>query len=116
MNAAPPVLNYQTRAVIIVIAISLVVRTVLAAVMGFSFDETYNIVVARELALSYYDHPPAIMWLIAAAANLSGSEDHLVIRLPTLLLSSAQNWLLYRLTALMLDEWAGLFAVIALCL
>ena len=116
MNAAPPVLNYQTRAVIIVIAISLVVRTVLAAVMGFSFDETYNIVVAREFALSYYDHPPAIMWLIAAVAKLSGSEDHLVIRLPTLLLFSAQNWLLYRLTALMLDEWAGLFAVIALCL
>jgi hypothetical protein len=55
MNAAPPVLNYQTRAIIIVIAISLVVRTVLAAVMGFSFDETYNIVVAREFALSYYD-------------------------------------------------------------
>jgi 4-amino-4-deoxy-L-arabinose transferase-like glycosyltransferase len=116
MNADPVVLEYQTRAVIFVIAVSLVVRALLAAVMGFSFDETYNVVVARQLALSYYDHPPATMWLIAAAAHLTGSEDHLIIRLPTLLLSSAQNWLLYRLTALVFDEWAGLFAVIALSL
>ncbi len=115
-NAVPAALNRQTRAVICVIAISLVARTALAAVMGFSYDETYEIVVARKLALSYQDHPPAIMWLIAAAANLTGSEGHLIVRLPTLLLLSAQNWLLYRLTALIFDERAGLFAVIALCI
>jgi 4-amino-4-deoxy-L-arabinose transferase-like glycosyltransferase len=73
-------------------------------------------VVARRLALAYYDHPPAIMWLIHAAVALAGSEDHLIVRLPTLLLFSAQNWLLYRLTARLFDRSAGLFAVIALSL
>lgn len=114
LHAVPPA--HQTRTVISVIAISLVARAALAAVMGFSYDETYEVVVARKLALSYQDHPPAIMWLIAAAAHLTGSEGHLIVRLPTLLLLSAQSWLLYRLTALVFDAWAGLFAVMAVSL
>src|SRR5580704_380946 len=116
MSKGLAALDYPTRAVIGLIAVSLAVRAALAAVMGFSYAETYEVVVARKLALSYRDHPPAIMWLIAAMANLTGSEDHLIVRLPTLLLSAAQNWLLYRLTALVFDNWAGLFAVMALCL
>jgi len=116
MNRARAVLNYPTCATVFVIVISLVVRAALAAVMGFSIDETYDVVMARHPALSYHDHPPAIMWLIAAAAKLTGSENHLIVRLPTLILSAAQLWLLYRLTAIAFDKWAGVFAVVTLCL
>ena len=86
MDALPSALSCETQAVLAVIAVSLLVRIALACVMGFSFDETYDIVVARKLALAYYDHPPAIMWLIHAVVALTGSEDHLIVRLPTLLL------------------------------
>src|SRR5689334_1381500 len=79
MNAMPAVLDSETRAVI---AVSFVTRAALAAVMGFSFDETYDVVVARKLALSYYDHPPAIMWLIAAVVKITGGENHLIVHLP----------------------------------
>ena len=102
--------------VILVIALALGAHAVLGAVIGFSFDESYDVVAARQFALSYHDHPPAIMWLIAAAAKLTGSENHLILRLPTLILSAAQTWLLYRLTSLMFDKWAGVFAVLAQCL
>jgi 4-amino-4-deoxy-L-arabinose transferase-like glycosyltransferase len=116
MKGMPAALNDPTRAAIGVIVISLLVRAALAAVMGFSFDETYDVVMARTFELSYQDHPPAIMWLIAAAVKLTGSESHLIVRLPTLLLFSTQNWLIYRLTTLVFDRWAGFFAVVALCL
>jgi hypothetical protein len=102
--------------VILVIGLAFAGRAVLGSVIGFTIDESYDVVMARQLALSYHDHPPAIMWLIAAAAKLTGSESHLIVRLPTLLLSGVQTWLLYRLTALMFDKWAGVFAVVALCL
>jgi hypothetical protein len=116
VDTLPSALACETQAVIAVIVVSFLARLALAAVLGFSFDETYDVVVARRLALAYYDHPPAIMWLIHAAVALTGSEDHLIVRLPTLLLFSAQNWLLYRLTAHLFDRSAGLFAVIALSL
>jgi 4-amino-4-deoxy-L-arabinose transferase-like glycosyltransferase len=102
--------------VILAIALAFAAHAVLGAVIGFSFDESYDVVAARQFALSYHDHPPATMWLIAAAAKLTGGESHLILRLPTLLLSAAQTWLLYRLTSLMFNKWAGVFAVLAQCL
>ncbi len=101
---------------VLVIAAAAAAHAGFVSMTGFSIDETYDVVMARHLALSYQDHPPAIMWLIAAAVHLFGSENHFVVRLPTLLLAAAQSWLVYRLTALAFDKWAGLFAVIALAL
>lgn len=103
-------------AVLLILGVAAAAHAGFVSVMGFSIDETYDTVVARSLALSYQDHPPAIMWLIAAAVHLFGSENHFVVRLPTLVIGVAQGWLLYRLTALAFDKRAGLFAVIALAL
>jgi 4-amino-4-deoxy-L-arabinose transferase-like glycosyltransferase len=102
--------------VVLVIALMFAVHTIIATVIGLSIDETYDAVMARQLALSYHDHPPAIMWLIAAATRLTGNESDFIVRLPTLILAAAQAWLLYRLTALVFEKWAGLFAVVALSL
>jgi hypothetical protein len=104
------------RAVLLIIVAAAAAHAGFVSVMGFSIDETYDVVMARSLALSYQDHPPAIMWLVAAAAHLFGGETHFVVRLPTLILAAAQTWLLYRLTVLAFDKWAGLFAIIALAL
>lgn len=103
------------RLAILAIVLALALHLLLGVTVGFSIDETYDVVMARQPALSYHDHPPAMMWLIAAAVKLAGSESHLIVRLPTLILSAAQTWLLYRLTAFAFDRWAGVFAVVALC-
>lgn len=102
--------------VVLIIAAAAAAHAGFVSVMGFSIDESYDVVMARHLTLSYQDHPPAIMWLIAAAVHLFGRESHFVARLPTLILAAAQSWLVYRLTALAFDKWAGLFAVVALVL
>jgi 4-amino-4-deoxy-L-arabinose transferase-like glycosyltransferase len=103
-------------AVLLILAVAAAAHAGFVSVMGFSIDENYDVVMARHLALSYQDHPPAIMWLIAAAVHLFGTENHFVVRLPTLIIAAAQSWLLYRLTALAFDKRAGLFAIIALVL
>ena len=82
--------------------------------VGFSFDESYDVVAARSVALGYLDHPPLAMWLIAGAVRLFGSEAGLVVRLPTLLLFAGTTWFVYRLTRLLFTPRAARVAALAL--
>ena len=104
----------ETRALWTFIAVAALIRFGLAAIFGLGYDETYDTVVARSLELSYYDHPPAAMWLIWASTHLLGSEAPFVVRLPTLLLFSAQNLILYLLTKRLFSARAGLYAAAAI--
>lgn len=49
------------------------VRAVLSAMVPLLPDETYYWDWSRHLAAGYYDHPPAIAWLIAIGTGLAGS-------------------------------------------
>jgi 4-amino-4-deoxy-L-arabinose transferase-like glycosyltransferase len=104
----------STTTVLIIIVVAFVLRAVVATIMGFSFDETYHVVMSRQPALGYSDHPPVTMWLISAATWLAGNEAHLVVRLPTLLLFAGTSWFIYRLTEFLFDSRAGLYALILL--
>ena len=101
-------------AVAVVVVTSLVLRAGLAAITGFSFDESYDVVAARTVALGYFDHPPLAMWLIASAVWIFGSEANLVVRLPTLLLFAGTTFFVYRLTRLLFTPAAAVVAVLAL--
>ena len=50
----------------------LVLRAVLAALLPLSADEAYYWLWSRHLAAGYFDHPPAIAWLIRAGTSLFG--------------------------------------------
>src|SRR5947207_11165445 len=104
----------STPAVLAIIVTSFALRAGLAAITGFSFDESYDVVAARSLALGYFDHPPLAMWLIAGAVHLFGSEASLVVRLPTLLLFAGTTWFVYRLTLLLFTPAAAVIAAITL--
>ncbi|MBP6583237.1 MAG: hypothetical protein KA204_07210, partial [Chromatiaceae bacterium] len=52
------------RAVLALIGAFLVLRLILAATLGLGVDETYTLANARDLSLSYFDHPPLHYWLI----------------------------------------------------
>ena len=88
-----------------------VCRLVLAAVLGFSVDESYSIANARDLNLSYFDHPPLYYWIAHAFMPLLG-EGH-ALRLPTIVLFAGSTWLLYRLTRRLFGAWAGVWAILA---
>jgi 4-amino-4-deoxy-L-arabinose transferase-like glycosyltransferase len=102
--------------VVLVLVIGTTLRFVLAATIGLGVDESYAVVVARKLSLSYFDHPPLSFWMASMAARLGGSESALVVRLPFILLFAGTTWILYRLAARLFGAWAGAYAALLLSL
>ncbi len=98
------------RIVLLIIAISLLLRLTGAALLGLGVDESYAIAVSRVPSLSFFDHPPLGFLLGRWAADLSGSEAGLIVRAPYLLLSSGSIWLLYALSAKLFTPRAGTWA------
>jgi hypothetical protein len=90
----------------------LAVRLILAATLGFTVDESYTIANARDLSLSYFDHPPLHYWIVHAFMPVLG-EGH-AARLPFIVLFAGSSWLLYLLTRRLFGAWAGPWAVLAL--
>jgi 4-amino-4-deoxy-L-arabinose transferase-like glycosyltransferase len=101
-------------AVLLLIAISGLLRIALAACLGLSVDESYTVAVGRQFALSYFDHPPLHIWLVEGWARLIGSEETVVVRLPFIALFAGSTWLMYRLAASAFGERAGFWAALAL--
>jgi hypothetical protein len=99
-------------AVLALIAAFLAFRIVLAATLGFAVDESYTIANARDLSLSYFDHPPLHYWIAHAFMPVLG--DGHALRLPFIVLFAGSSWLLYRLTERLFSAWAGVWAVLAL--
>ena len=100
------------REVLVIIAVFTALRLVLAAAIGLGIDEAYSVSSARELALSYYDHPPLQYWIAHFFLPLLG--DGRAARLPFIALFAASSWLLYRLTQVLFGARAGVIAVLAL--
>ena len=94
-----------------VIAVATALRLIVAALLPLGVDESYAVVVSRQLSLSYFDHPPAVFWISHAAASLGG-ESPLAQRWPFVLLFALTCWMLYRLTERLFDARAGLWTVI----
>ena len=63
-----------TRAVLLIIAASSIVRILVAAAVGLCIDESYIVGVSRQFALSYFDHPPLHIWLVGGWAKLIGDD------------------------------------------
>jgi len=66
-----------------VVAGAAVLRLVLAALVPLVPDEVYYWEWSRHLAAGYFDHPPAIAWLIRAGTLVAG-DTRLGVRLPAL--------------------------------
>ncbi|MBV8473310.1 MAG: glycosyltransferase family 39 protein [Hyphomicrobiales bacterium] len=101
-----------TRLALALIAAFALAHFVVAATLGEGFDESYTIVIARRLELSYFDHPPLHQW-IAHFASLAFGEG-VGSRLPFVVLFAATGWLLFALTRRLFDARAGIVALVAL--
>ncbi|HET7565854.1 MAG TPA: glycosyltransferase family 39 protein [Gemmatimonadaceae bacterium] len=113
-SARQPALDRPVRVVLPIIAVGLIARIVLAAVIGLGVDESYAVSVARDASLSYFDHPPLSFWIAGAVAHLAGNEHRVVVRLPFILLFAGTTWLMFRLGARLFGEWAGVYAALLL--
>ncbi len=96
-DAAP-----MRRMVAAIVLLSLL-RLVLGAVLPLSFDEAYYWLWSRHLALSYFDHPPAIAYAIRLGTLVFG-DTSIGVRAVPLALSLVASWAVWRSAALLLGE------------
>jgi len=85
------------------IAALLVLRFIAAALLPLSADEAYYWLWSRHLAAGYYDHPPAIAFVIRLGTIVMG-DTPLGVRFGTLLLSLAASGLVWRSAGLWLED------------
>ena len=102
------------RWLVLLIAVTLIARIVLATTVGLGIDESYTVATSRVWALSTYDHPPMAWWLAGGAAKLFGTETPLAVRFPFILLCVASTWLIYDAGRFLFSPRAGLFAAVSL--
>ena len=73
----------------------------------FYSDETYYWIWSKKLALSYFDHPPMVAYMIKATTLFGDSAMEIRLSAPLLMAGSA--YLLYRLAKTMFDERVALY-------
>jgi 4-amino-4-deoxy-L-arabinose transferase-like glycosyltransferase len=73
----------------------LLVRAAMAAFLPLSADEAYYWLWSRHLAAGYYDHPPAIAFLIRIGTLLFGDSEF-GVRFCGVLLSIATSWFIWQ--------------------
>ncbi len=74
-----------------------------AALLPLSGDEAYYWLWSKRLAAGYYDHPPAIAFLIRAGTMLFG-DTSLGVRLFPVLMSLPASWFVWRAALTQLDD------------
>jgi 4-amino-4-deoxy-L-arabinose transferase-like glycosyltransferase len=87
----------------IIIAVLLAWRIVMAAVLPLSADEAYYLLWSHHLQAGYFDHPPAIAFLIRAGTILFG-DTPLGVRAIGLPLSLLATWFVWRTAGLLLKD------------
>ncbi len=85
-------------------------RTAIAVTTGLTDDEAYYRLWTLAPALSFLDHPPMVAWLMSAGRFLAG-DTVLGLRLPSLLISLAGPFLLWRTAILLFDRQTAIAAV-----
>jgi 4-amino-4-deoxy-L-arabinose transferase-like glycosyltransferase len=103
----------EQRAAFWSVAALILLRLVMAAVLPLSADEAYYWLWSKHLAAGYYDHPPAIAFVIRAGTWLLGDTE-LGVRLGGVLLSILATWFVWRTGQLILkdDRRAALAALL----
>ena len=93
----------QSRRFLIAIAALTVLRAVAAAVLPLSADEAYYWLWSRHLSAGYFDHPPAIAFVIRAGTLFFG-ETAFGVRAFGIVLSALASLFVWRAGAVLLDD------------
>ncbi|HWA69853.1 MAG TPA: glycosyltransferase family 39 protein [Rhizomicrobium sp.] len=104
----------SARTTLALLAVLLVLRAVMAALLPLSADEAYDWLWSLHLAAGYYDHPPMTAWLIRAGTALFGATPW-GVRFAGVILSIPATWFVWQTAALVLrDEKRGRAGLAAL--
>src|SRR5579859_1033574 len=110
-RAAFRILSPAQAALALIVGFSLL-RVASATLVGLGVDEAYTAAIARQLHLSYFDHPPLHLWLVHLFGGLLGYGR--AARLPFVALFAGSSWLLFVLTRRLFGSRAGVWSVLIL--
>src|SRR3954468_9133984 len=99
LSQPPASAQLGRRTALIVVGLMLV-RLVVAATTPLTFDEAYYWMWSKHLAGGYYDHPPAVAFVIRAGTMILGDTE-LGVRLVSILLALPMSFAVYRAAAIL---------------
>lgn len=85
------------------IAVLILLHAVMAGLLPLSADEAYYWLWSRHLAAGYYDHPPAIAFLIRGGTLLFG-DNEFGVRFGGILLSVLTSWFVWQAALAILGD------------
>ena len=91
------------------------IRLLLAPHTELVPEEAYYWTYSQHPALSYFDHPPMVAWLIGLGTAVFGDTE-LGVRMAAILLWPGTAWLLFSTGRLWFGEKTGALAVLLFCL
>ncbi len=92
------------------LAISVVIRGLLAAWMEFGNDEVYYWTYALYPDWSHFDHPPMVGWVIQLFSLNLLFDSEFFIRLASVVFMTANTYIIYRIGKDLKDARTGLYA------
>ena len=95
-----------------ILAISAVVRGILAAWMEFGNDEVYYWAYALYPDGSHFDHPPMVGWVIQLFSLKLLFDSEFFIRLASVVFMTANTYIIYRIGKDIKDARTGLYAAL----
>ena len=98
------------RVVLALTVLMTVLRLVLAAKLGLGDDEAYYWEWSRRLALSYFDHPAMVAWLIHAGTFIFG-DTPLGVRFFGLVANGVSGYFIWRLAKDLFSEQAAWYSL-----
>lgn len=90
-------------ATILVVVGLVALRLIAAAVTPLTFDEAYYWTWSKNLALSYFDHPPMVAVVIKLGTLIAGDTEF-GVRLVSILLALPMSWAVWRAAILLFDD------------
>ncbi len=104
-SAAPGTASSQWKTALQVLAAGTVLRLVMSALVPLTNDEAYYWEWSRRLAAGYFDHPPAIAWLVAL-----GGDSAFGVRLGSVLAGTLAGFAVLRTARRLGGDAAALVA------
>jgi 4-amino-4-deoxy-L-arabinose transferase-like glycosyltransferase len=101
-------------AMVVLIAVSTLLRIVAGGSVGLGIGESYYYAAARHLSPSYFDQPPLAAFLAGLSLRLFGVASGLVLRAPFIALFAGSTWIMFLVGRRMFGPWQGFWAAVLL--
>ena len=111
-NSLPVMSKDYKKQMILLLAVSLLVRGIVAALTELGNDEVYYWTYAKFPDWSHFDHPPMVGWIIQLFTLNLRWDTAFALRMPALILGTFNTWMIYRLGILIRNPRTGWYAAL----